>query len=107
MLMRLRRPDNLVDHAAAVSSAPSKILKKFDDDRAAHLTGHGVILANVKSRGSAESPPTRRNAMSPLDLDRIALRVRREFQEMPGLQISFSQMTRLCGLEPSICRAVV
>lgn len=45
--------------------------------------------------------------MSPLDLDRIALRVRKEFQEMPGLQISFSQMTRLCGLEPCICRAVV
>jgi hypothetical protein len=45
--------------------------------------------------------------MSPLDLDRIALRVRKEFQEMPGLQISFSQMTRLCGLEPSTCRAVV
>lgn len=41
------------------------------------------------------------------DLDRIALRVRNEFQEMPGLQISFSEMTRLCGLEPAICRAVV
>ena len=45
--------------------------------------------------------------MSPLDLDRLALRVRREFQEMPGLQVSFSQMTRLCGLEPTICRDVV
>lgn len=44
--------------------------------------------------------------MSP-DLDRIALRVRNEFREMPGLQISFSQMTRLCGLEPAVCRAVV
>jgi hypothetical protein len=45
--------------------------------------------------------------MSPLDLDRIALRVRKEFLEMPGMQISLSQMTRLCGLEPSTCRAVV
>jgi hypothetical protein len=51
--------------------------------------------------------PEEEYRMSPLDLDRIALRVRKEFQEMPGLQISFSQMTRLCGLEPSTCRAVV
>jgi hypothetical protein len=45
--------------------------------------------------------------MSPVDLDRIARRVRREFVEMPGLQISFVQMTRLCGLDPSTCKAVV
>ena len=45
--------------------------------------------------------------MSPFDLDRIALRIRREFLEMPGLQISFAQMTRLLGLQPSICRVVV
>ena len=45
--------------------------------------------------------------MSPFDLDRIALRVRKEFQEMPGLQLSLSQMTRLCGLDTSTCRAVV
>ena len=45
--------------------------------------------------------------MSPLDLDRITTRVRNEFLEMPGLQVSFAQMSRLFGLPPTICQAVV
>jgi hypothetical protein len=34
-------------------------------------------------------------------------RVCAEFIEMPGLQLTFEQATRLWGLEPHVCRQVI
>jgi len=41
------------------------------------------------------------------DLGRIVERVRGEFNEMPGLQLTEAQAARLWGLEPTACRGVV
>jgi len=34
-------------------------------------------------------------------------RIRAEYLEMPGLRLTFLQVQRLCGVEPSVCRAVL
>jgi hypothetical protein len=39
--------------------------------------------------------------------DALLSRVCAEFIEMPGLQLTFEQATRLWGLEPNICRQVI
>ena len=39
--------------------------------------------------------------------DALRSRVCAEFIEMPGLQLTFDQATRLWGLEPSVCRQVI
>jgi hypothetical protein len=39
--------------------------------------------------------------------DGLLSRVCAEFIEMPGLQLTFQQATRLWGLEPQICRQVI
>jgi hypothetical protein len=41
------------------------------------------------------------------DLGRIAQRVRGEFNEMPGMELTEEQAARLWGLEPTACRGVV
>ena len=41
------------------------------------------------------------------DLGRLIERVRGEFNEMPGLQLTEAQAARLWGLEPTACRGVV
>jgi DNA-binding GntR family transcriptional regulator len=43
----------------------------------------------------------------PEDLGRIVERVRGEFNEMPGMQLTEAQAARLWGLEPTACRGVV
>jgi len=42
-----------------------------------------------------------------MDLESIALRVRDEFHEMPGLRLTPAQATRLWGLDHATCRAVI
>ena len=42
-----------------------------------------------------------------MELDGIVRRVRQEFLEMPGLQLTPEQAGRLWGLEREICRAVI
>ena len=42
-----------------------------------------------------------------LELDPIVRRVRHEFIEMPGLQLTPAQAMRLWGLEDETCRAVI
>ena len=43
-----------------------------------------------------------------MELDRMLLcRVREEFREMPGLRLTPAQASRLWGLEPETCTAVV
>lgn len=37
--------------------------------------------------------------------DEILERIRGEYREMPGLQLSLTQACRLWGLEPSACKA--
>ena len=37
--------------------------------------------------------------------DEILQRIRGEYREMPGLQVSLTQACRLWGLEPSACEA--
>ena len=39
--------------------------------------------------------------------DALHSRVRAEFIEMPGLQLTFDQAARLWGLEPNVCRQVI
>jgi hypothetical protein len=34
-------------------------------------------------------------------------RIRGEFLEMPGLRLTSAQAARLCGVEPTICQAVL
>jgi hypothetical protein len=41
------------------------------------------------------------------DTDTIVIRVREEFREMPGLQLTPAQAMRLWGLELHTCRAVI
>jgi hypothetical protein len=42
-----------------------------------------------------------------MDLGSMVERVRGEFNEMPGLQLTEAQAARLWGLEPGACRRVV
>jgi len=37
-------------------------------------------------------------------LDHVVNRLRAEFLEMPGLQLTSSQVQRLCGVEPTLCQ---
>jgi hypothetical protein len=41
------------------------------------------------------------------DLGRLVERVRGEFNEMPGMQLTEAQAARLWGVEPTACRSVV
>jgi hypothetical protein len=41
------------------------------------------------------------------DLGLLIERVRGEFNEMPGMQLTDAQAARLWGLEPTACRGVV
>jgi hypothetical protein len=41
------------------------------------------------------------------DLARLVDRVRGEFNEMPGMQLTEAQAARLWGVEPTACRSVV
>jgi hypothetical protein len=41
------------------------------------------------------------------DLGRLVERVRGEFNEMPGMQLTEEQASRLWGLEPTACHGVV
>lgn len=34
----------------------------------------------------------------------IALRIRAEYVEMPGMSLTLHQVQRLCGVEPSLCK---
>jgi hypothetical protein len=45
--------------------------------------------------------------MSPVELHRGVVRVRAEFTEMPGLQLTIQQASRLFGLDPAACTAVI
>jgi hypothetical protein len=40
-------------------------------------------------------------------MHRTIIRVRSEFLEMPGLRLTVAQAARLCGVEQTVCRAVL
>ena len=42
-----------------------------------------------------------------MDLEPVVRRIRAEFLEMPGLRLTPAQATRLWGLEPATCEAVI
>ena len=42
-----------------------------------------------------------------MHIEQLAIRIRGEFAEMPGLRLSLHQAARLWGLDPATCRAVV
>jgi len=52
-------------------------------------------------------PMTPGTAIRKEELGRLIERVRGEFNEMPGLQLTEAQAARLWGLEPTACRGVV
>jgi hypothetical protein len=58
-------------------------------------------MHNVRPRGG---PAT--HQADPND-DALVSRVRAEFLEMPGLQLTPAQATRLWGLEPAACERVI
>jgi hypothetical protein len=39
--------------------------------------------------------------------DRLVNRIRAEFMEMPGLNLTREQVQRLCGVEPPACQVVL
>jgi len=48
--------------------------------------------------------------MTPTDLSSLgslALRIRREYEEMPGLLLTLQQASRLWGLPPELCGALL
>jgi hypothetical protein len=51
--------------------------------------------------------PPAATAPLPADLSEALQRVRADFLEMPGLQVSLSQATRLWGLDATVCRVVL
>ena len=42
-----------------------------------------------------------------MNIDRLAVRIHSEFQEMPGLNLTLPQAQRLWGLPPDVCIRVV
>ena len=42
-----------------------------------------------------------------MELERIVVRIREEFREMPGLRLTPAEATRLWGLEQDTCAAVI
>ncbi len=42
-----------------------------------------------------------------MDFHVLVDRVRSEFREMPGLQLTPTQASRLLGIEPAACRSVI
>jgi hypothetical protein len=53
---------------------------------------------------SALAPTT---ATLPADLGEALRRVKADFLEMPGLQVSLNQASRLWGLDATVCRVVL
>jgi hypothetical protein len=45
--------------------------------------------------------------MSTLLDQRLVQRIRAEYLEMPGMNLTLQQVRRLCGIEEPICRAVL
>jgi len=45
--------------------------------------------------------------MAPFALDLLLTRIRGEYQEMPGLRLTFAQACRLWQLDAATCRAVL
>jgi len=42
-----------------------------------------------------------------MNIDRLAVRIHSEFQEMPGLNLTLPQAQRLWGLPPDVCTQVL
>ena len=42
-----------------------------------------------------------------MEFEGLVRRIRAEFEEMPGLRLTLRQATRLWGMDPASCRAVV
>ena len=68
------------------------------------MASHRVLAACILHRGRPmiTGMPKRSD-----DLGRLVERVRGEFNEMPGMQLTEAQAARLWGLELTACRGVV
>ena len=42
-----------------------------------------------------------------MEFEGLVRRIRAEFEEMPGLQLTLTQAARFWGMDPASCRAVV
>ena len=47
------------------------------------------------------------NHQETLSLASLALRIRREYEEMPGMHLTLQQACRLWGLGPDLCTALL
>ena len=63
-----------------------------------------VLPLSKLLRTSGYVGPDRRDHAS---RERLVLRVKNEFDEMPGLQLTFAQAKLLFGLEPGCCERVL
>jgi hypothetical protein len=72
-------------------------------------------MGEVMLASGARTPPGTFSGPSPIDADRrdlgsreqLVRRVRREFEEMPGLRLTFQQARLLFGLDPGCCTRVL
>jgi hypothetical protein len=68
------------------------------------LLSYGV-LSLPRSRQLPSNQP--KEHVTPMNIEQLAIRVRAEFREMPGLRLTVRQAERLWGLDPDVCAQVV
>ena len=71
----------------------------------------GTVIAQVTACWSATSSSITvyqlKERVTQMNIEHLAIRVRAEFQEMPGLRLTVRQAERLWGLAPDVCAQVV
>jgi hypothetical protein len=71
----------------------------------------GMVIAQSRRVGLPRSRQLTVNQLkepvTQMNIEHLAIRVRAEFQEMPGLRLTVRQAERLWGLAPDVCAQVV
>jgi len=71
----------------------------------------GIVIAQSRRLGLPRSRQINRQSIeervTQMNIEHLAIRVRAEFQEMPGLRLTVRQAERLWGLDPDVCAQVV
>jgi hypothetical protein len=68
------------------------------------LLSQGVLVGHDLPSITAVN---RRKHVTQMNIEHLVIRVRAEFQEMPGLSLTVRQAERLWGLAPDVCAQVV
>jgi hypothetical protein len=71
----------------------------------------GMVIAQSRRVGLPRSRHSTvdklKERVTQMNIEHLAIRVRAEFQEMPGLRLTVRQAERLWGLAPDVCAQVV